>query len=80
MSKKIDNIFTILLSFCDIVAITLLFLLYGPYNGFRDWLVTTAMSTMHHQYLATTFYNQDTINQILESNVVVDQNSILIPI
>ena len=72
MSKKIDNIFTILLSFCDIVAITLLFLLYGPYNGFRDWLVTTAMSTMHHQYLATTFYNQDTINQILESNVVVE--------
>ena len=21
-------------------------LLYGPYNGFRDWLITTAMTTM----------------------------------
>ena len=30
------------------------------------------MSTMHHQYLATTFYNQDTINKILESNVVIE--------
>lgn len=72
MSKKIDNILTIILSFCDVIAITVLFLLYGPYNGFRDWLVTTAMSTMHHQYLATTFYSEEVINKILENNVVIE--------
>lgn len=72
MSKKRDNIFTIILSFCDVIAITVLFLLYGPYNGFRDWLVTTAMSTMHHHYLATTFYNEETINKVLENNIVIE--------
>ena len=72
MSKKKDNILTIILSFCDVIAITILFLLYGPYNGFRDWLVTTAMSTMHHQYLATTFYNEETINEVLENNKIIE--------
>lgn len=72
MSKKKDNIVTIILSFCDVIAITILFLLYGPYNGFRDWLVTTAMSTMHHQYFATTFYSEETINKVLENNVVIE--------
>ncbi len=72
MSKKKDNILTIILSFCDVIAVTVLFLLYGPYNSFRDWLVTTAMSTMRHQYLATTFYSNEVINKILENNVVIE--------
>ena len=63
--NKRDNIFMIILSFCDVIAVTVLFLLYGPYNGFRDWLVTTAMGTMNHQYLATTFYNMDRIEEII---------------
>ena len=63
--KKRDNIFTIILSICDVVAVVVLFLLYGPFNGFRDWLVTTAMSTMNHQYFATTFYSDEYINKVL---------------
>ena len=63
--KKRDNIFTIILSFCDVIAITVLFLLYGPYANFRDWLITTAMGTMNHQYLATTFYSMDKIEKVL---------------
>lgn len=72
MSKKKDNILTVILSICDVIAITVLFLLYGPYSGFRDYLVTTAMSTMRHQYFATTFYNEKTIKKILENNVVIE--------
>lgn len=71
-NKKLDNIFTIILSFCDIVAITILFLLYGPYPDFRNWLVTTAMSTMSHQYLATTFYSEEKINKVLEQNTTIE--------
>ncbi len=71
-TKKRDNIFMIILSFCDVIAITVLFLLYGPYNGFRDWLVTTAMGTMNHQYLATTFYNMDRIEEILSHHSTVE--------
>ena len=49
-----------------------LFLLYGPYRGFRDWLITTAMTTLSHQYLATWFYSDETINEVLASNVVIE--------
>lgn len=70
--NKKDNIFTIILSICDVFAVTLLFLLYGPYSGFRDWLVTTAMSTMNHQYLATTFYGEKTINKVLAKHTMLE--------
>ena len=73
-TNKRNNIFMIILSFCDVIAITVLFLLYGPYNGFRDWLVTTAMGTMNHQYLATTFYNMDRIEEILSQHSTVEPN------
>ena len=70
--KKRDNIFTIILSICDVIAVIVLFLLYGPYNNFRDWLVTTAMSTMRHQYIARTFYNDETINKVLERHSMIE--------
>lgn len=71
-TKKRDNIFTIILAICDTIAFVILFLLYGPYNGFRDWLVTTAMSTMNHQYFATTFYNDKTIEKVLARHSIVE--------
>lgn len=51
---------------------TVLTLLYGPWSGFRDFLITTAMTTMNHQYLATWFYNEDVINHVLNNNKVVE--------
>ena len=74
-SNRIDNIFTIILSICDVIAIVVLFLLYGPYPNFRNWLVTTAMTTMSHQYFATTFYSEDKINKVLEENVTIEPDS-----
>lgn len=49
-----------------------LFLIYGPYNGFRNWLITTAMTTMNHQYLATWFYSDSTIEKVLANNRVIE--------
>lgn len=69
-NNKRDNVFSIILGICDAVAITVLFLLYGPYSGFRNWLITTAMSTMKHQYFATTFYGDKWINDVLSSNTL----------
>lgn len=54
------------------VSTLVMVLLYGPNNGFRDWLVTTAMMTMNHQYLAEWFYDEVTIKDILDSNTVVE--------
>lgn len=70
--KKRDNIFTIILSICDVIAVIVLFLLYGPYNSFRDWLVTTAMSTMRHHYLAQTFYSDWEIEKVLEKHITIE--------
>ena len=47
-------------------------LLYGPWPNFRNWLITTAMTTMSHQYLATWFYSDKTIEEVLSENVVVE--------
>lgn len=53
------------------------FLLYGPYSNFREWLITTAMTTMNHQYLAKWFYSQKTIDKVLKNNYVesVDEDT-----
>lgn len=52
----------------------LAFLLYGPYPNFRNWLITTAMTTMSHKYLATWFYNEDTINEVMQANYVQESD------
>lgn len=48
------------------------FLFYGPWHGFRDFWITTAMTTMHHQYLAKWLYSEETINQVLAQNKVIE--------
>ena len=49
-----------------------IFLLYGPYRNFRDWLITTANSTMTHKYLATWFYDEETIQECLDRNKIIE--------
>ncbi len=55
---------------------SLTFLLYGPYAGFREWLITTAMTTMTHQYFATWFYDDETIAEVMNRNKVEETNEI----
>ena len=66
---------TIIMIIIDVCAAICFFMFYGPFNTFRDYLVTTAMNTMHHQYLAKIFYSEQKINEILASNqvIVVDE-------
>lgn len=70
------KIFFIIICILGILGMcTGLFLLYGPWNGFRDWLVTTAMTTMNHQYFATWFYDDETIDYVLSKNKVVESST-----
>ncbi len=48
------------------------FILYGPWSWVRERLITTAMTTMSHQYLATIFFDDATINEVLENNRVIE--------
>jgi len=74
IKDTVTSIFTVLFSLGTIGIMLVLFLLYGPINGFREWLVTTAMTTMTHQYFATWFYDDVTIDFILSKNKIVEIN------
>lgn len=63
-------IFSILVGLYAVGCSSFLFVLYGPIDNFRTWLITTAMSTMNHQHYCKWFYNNDIINEVLASNYV----------
>ena len=74
--RKIKKIIIVIIILMILGISTLAFLLYGPYPGFREWLITTAMTTMSHQYLATWFYDDATIQEVLNRNKVQEINEI----
>ena len=51
---------------------TVVGLLYLPGTGFKDWLITTAMTTMNHRYLATWFYDSYDVNMVMANNAVLE--------
>lgn len=66
--KKKKKIIKKLISLFVLGVTSFLFLLYGPYKGFSTWLITSAMTTMNHQYLATWFYSDEYIAKVMSEN------------
>ena len=66
------KIFKVILALMILGIISGITLLYGPWSGFRDWLITTAMTTLSHQWMATIFYSDETIQTVLSNNMVVE--------
>lgn len=56
-----------------------LFLFYGPWDGFRNFWITSAMTTMNHQYLATWFYSDEEIEKVLNANSVIESEDVSDP-
>lgn len=52
-------------------------LYYGPFENAKSTMVGAAMTTLSHQWIATTFLSKDRINEILNRNKIEDiqQNS-----
>lgn len=71
-----DNTRRVLLSLfliCVIeVFIAFNFTLYGPLEGFKEWLITTAMPTMNHQKYCKWFYSEKEIEAVMSKNYVVE--------
>lgn len=65
--KKILIIIAIIIF---IGASSLGILLYGPYSGFRDWLITVSMTSMTHQWIAELFYSDEMIDNVMKNNRV----------
>ena len=59
---------TIFFIVVDIFVIFCFVLFYGPYEEFRNVIVNTAMVTKSHQYIAYTFYSEETVQSILDLN------------
>ena len=70
--KKGLKAFLYIFIFLVICSSSFAFLLYGPYDKFRNFLITTAMGTMNHQYLATIFYSDKEIEKVLSKNYVIE--------
>lgn len=70
--KKI--ILTIFIIIYIIGCSSFLFLLYGPYDNFRTWFISTSMNTMSHQYICQWFYSDEEINKVINNNYVVEVN------
>lgn len=72
----------IITSICLIYIIgfsSFLFLFYGPIDSFKEFWITSAMTTMNHKYLATWIYSEDYINKVLENNKIIEVDEISDP-
>lgn len=72
MFRKSTKKWVITFIILDIFAIICLITFYVPFFGIRDFLITNAMPTMSHKYIARTFYSNKTIKEVLNSNKVIE--------
>jgi len=70
--RKRSKIWVVLFAIFDVIALGCLFLMYGPISYFRNLWVTSAMTTMTHQYLAYVFFTEDQVKEIMANNTVVE--------
>lgn len=54
---------------CGVVG---LFLLYGPWDGFRTYFITSSQTTINHKYLSEMFYPKAVIEDVMSKNTVID--------
>lgn len=72
ISKKKHKSKNIIIGIFLFLLFSGLFILYGPWHGFRDFWITTAMTTMNHQYLAKWIYSSKTIDSVMNNNKVIE--------
>ncbi len=64
--------FTKTLLVIDVCAILCFAVAYGPLDFFRNWLVTTSLTTATHRYFAYVLYSQTTVKAIADANVTIE--------
>ncbi len=62
---------TILFIILDILIAGCFFLVYGPYTGFRNTIINTSMNTKTHQYIAYTFWDEKTVQDVLSASAYI---------
>lgn len=62
--KKLTICFIVL----DILVAICFFVVYGPFEDFRNVIITTAVSTKTHDYIAYTFYSEKKVSEVMSLN------------
>ena len=70
--KPLVALFALFATVYTVVGFGAVYELYFSGKEFKEWLITTAMTTMSHQYLATWFYNDYDVNVVLANNSVIE--------
>ena len=71
--KKILFFIIFEIVFCSLFGIYLVF--YGPFARIKETIVTSAMTTLNHKYLATLFLSNAEIKKIMNDNSISTGNS-----
>lgn len=53
-------------------VIIVMTLLYGPWDWARNTIISSAMTTMEHQWIAKLVYNDDLIEEVMNNNYVIE--------
>ena len=72
----------VIISICWVYIIgflSFLFLFYGPFTGFKEFWITSAMTTKDHRYLATWLYSDKYIKKVLRDNSIIEVDEISNP-
>ena len=65
--KKLTIFFIVI----DFLVAICFFVVYGPFESFRNTIITTAISTKTHDYIAYTFYSEEKVREVLDLNSYV---------
>ena len=65
--KKLTIFFIVI----DILVAICFFVVYGPFEDFRNTIITTAISTKTHDYIAYTFYSEEKVREVIDLNSFV---------
>ena len=79
---KLPIVRKVLIIVCLLYALgftSFLVLFYGPFDGFKNFWITSAMTTMNHRYLATWVYSDEYIQKVLSNNTIIEVNEISNP-
>lgn len=64
----VRTLFVIALSIIFLCILGIVFVFYSPYTKLKQLFVTSAMTSMNHQYLARIFLSEDEIQKIMKEN------------
>ena len=76
LKRKIIRTLCFIYIFC---FSSFLLLFYGPFDSFKEFWITSAMTTMNHKYLATYIYSDEYIQKVLEDNSIIEVDEITNP-